>query len=100
VILNRVENVLAWARHILAHTPDVEALDAPVLLAHVLGVDRVALIAHPERTLTPAEDARFRALVKRRAAGEPVPYLIGRRAFFDQNLVVTPDVLIPRRRNT
>lgn len=96
MILNRVDQALAWARHTLAHTPDVEALDAPILLAHVLGVDRVALIAHPERPLTPAESAQFCALIERRAAGEPVPYLTGRRAFFDQTLIVTPDVLIPR----
>jgi len=86
---------LAWARTALAGA-DAEPLDAPILLAHVLGADRAALLAHPERPLTGAQRARFRALTVRRAAGEPVAYLTGRRAFYDMALRVSPDVLIPR----
>ncbi len=91
-----VAGALAWARAALAAAADTEPLDAPVLLAHVLGADRASLLAHPERPLTQSQAERFRALVARRAAGEPIPYLVGTRAFYDATLRVSPDVLIPR----
>ncbi len=96
--MTTVQQMLAWARDALAAARDSEPLDAYVLLGHVLGVDRVELIAHPERTLTGAQAARFRALVARRAGGTPVAYLTGRHPFYDlpDDLLVTPDVLIPR----
>lgn len=94
--METVEQALVRARAALAGASDSEPLDAPVLLAFVLGVDRAALITHPERTLTPDQSARFRALVARRAAGTPVPYLTGTRAFYGLDFAVTPDVLIPR----
>ena len=72
------------------------ALDAQLLLAHVMGTQRWRLTAHPERSVTPEEAARFRALLARRADGEPLAYLIGRREFWSLDLAVTPDVLVPR----
>ena len=54
------------------------------------------LLAHPEAALTPEQAERFAAWVARCAAGEPVAYILGRRAFYDREFVVTPDVLIPR----
>lgn len=92
----RADAALAWARARLAGTPGMEPLDAMVLLAHALDVPRAALLAHPETPLSAEQGARFMALVARRAAGEPVAYLTGRRAFFDHDFVVTLDVLIPR----
>jgi release factor glutamine methyltransferase len=74
----------------------IDALDAHVLLGEILGVDRATLLAHPETLLTPEQAARFSAWVERCAAGEPVAYILGRRAFYDRNLLVTTDVLIPR----
>jgi release factor glutamine methyltransferase len=71
-------------------------LDAELLLAHILGVERWRLTAHPERSVSPAEAARFRALLARRAAGEPLAYLTGRREFWSLDLAVSPDVLVPR----
>ncbi|NOG51933.1 MAG: hypothetical protein HND48_22740 [Chloroflexi bacterium] len=65
-------------------------------MAHVLDAGRAHVIAHPERELTPAQEARFAALVERRAAGEPMAYILGQRAFYDRTFNVTPDVLIPR----
>lgn len=94
--LHTVAAALTWARQTLARTPAAEPLDGPVLLAHVLGCDRAALLAHPERSLTPEQAATFRALIARRTEGVPVAYLTGRRAFFDLELLITPDVLIPR----
>lgn len=70
--------------------------EARLLLRHVLGVTAAALEAHPERKVSPADTAAFRALVARRAASEPVAYLTGRREFYGLDFRVTPDVLIPR----
>jgi release factor glutamine methyltransferase len=75
---------------------DTPRLDAEVLLRHVLGLSRAALFTHPERRLTADEEAQFWHLVDRRAAGEPVAYLTGRREFMGLELAVTPSVLIPR----
>jgi release factor glutamine methyltransferase len=72
------------------------ALDADVLLAEVIGADRAYVLAFGERTLTEAQAEQYEALVTRAAAGEPIPYVLGRRAFYDMELKVTPDVLIPR----
>lgn len=72
------------------------ALDAHMLLCAALGVERAYLLAHPEQPLTAEQWARFDALVARRQAGEPIAYIIGRRAFYDRDFIVTPDVLVPR----
>lgn len=71
-------------------------LDAEVLLAHVLDVDRATLHREPRRRLTVAQAERFDAVVTRRRAGEPVAYLVGRRGFRWLDLAVDPRVLIPR----
>lgn len=96
ISLERIDQALAWARAALDEAGEAEPLDAAILLAHVLGVDRTVLIAHPDQPLLPDQAAVYRALIRRRAAGVPVAYLLGRRAFFDRDLAVTPDVLIPR----
>ena len=70
--------------------------EARLLLCHVLDVSLAALEAHPERKVSPGDTASFRALVVRRAAGEPIAYLTGRREFYGLDFRVTPDVLIPR----
>jgi len=72
------------------------ALDAEVLARHVLGWDRARWIAG-SRDPAPADFLPvFNALVDRRAAGEPVAYITGRREFWGLELEVSPDVLIPR----
>jgi release factor glutamine methyltransferase len=68
-------------------------LDAEVLLAAALGVDRAALIADPDRGVEPEP---FREFVRRRARREPVAYILGRKGFRRLELVVDPRVLIPR----
>ncbi len=75
---------------------DTPRLDAEVLLAAVLGVDRAALIADPGRGLTPAEAGRFREYAGRRRAREPVAYILGRQGFRWIDLEVDRRVLIPR----
>jgi len=67
-----------------------------MLLAHVLSCTPTDLFVHPERTLSAAQEAEFKALIARRANHEPVAYLTGHRAFFDLDLFVDARVLIPR----
>ena len=71
-------------------------LDADLLLAHALGVERLALYTDSERPLTHPELDRARALVGRRGRREPLAYLTGRRAFRRLQLAVGPGVLVPR----
>ena len=71
-------------------------LDAEVLLAETLGVDRVGLYTHFDQPLHPEELARFKKLLQRRLQREPVAYIIGRQEFWSLTFKVTPDVLIPR----
>jgi len=61
-----------------------------------LGASHAFLIAHSERTLTEDEQASVQACFSRRAAGEPVAYIVGRREFFGRDFLVSPAVLIPR----
>jgi release factor glutamine methyltransferase len=71
-------------------------LDAELLLAHVLGVDRVRLYMDMDRPLAPDELAAMRALVTRRRHREPVAYLTGHREFYRRDFMVNSAVLIPR----
>jgi release factor glutamine methyltransferase len=93
--MTTVAEALAAARHRLAAS-DSAALDAELLLGFVLGLPRARLIADDRRALDAGDLERFEALVARRAAGEPVAYLTGRRGFWTLELEVTPDVLVPR----
>lgn len=70
--------------------------EASSLLAHASGRDRTFLITHPEQLLTEAELSRFRAMVARRARGEPLQYITGLQEFYGLEFEVTEDVLIPR----
>jgi release factor glutamine methyltransferase len=72
------------------------AIDARVLLRKVLCVDDVYLIAHAHDVLDARQAAQFHALAARRAAGEPVAYIVGEREFYGHVFNVTPAVLIPR----
>jgi release factor glutamine methyltransferase len=71
-------------------------LDAELLLGHELSLGRAQLKAHPERMADPAHARRFLDKIERRAAGEPVAYLLGYRDFWTFRLNISPDVLIPR----
>ena len=74
----------------------VDRLDAHLLLGHVLGRSRTWLLAHDTDLLDAEAQARYLALLARRAEGEPAAYLLGDKEFFGLNLRVTPDTLIPR----
>ncbi len=71
-------------------------LDAEVMLAHVLDWQRVQLYTHYEDEVGERSRGEFRDLVRRRAEGMPVAYLVGRKEFYSLPLRVTPAVLIPR----
>lgn len=75
---------------------DASAREVELLLSHVLDCDRAWLYAHADDSLAAADAVQFHALLVRRAAGEPIAYLIGRREFWLLDLAVTPNVLIPR----
>jgi len=70
--------------------------ESRLLLRHLLSRTTAYLEAHRDDALPAAAASGFAELVKRRAAGEPVAYLIGSREFFGRDFAVTPDVLIPR----
>lgn len=63
---------------------------------HVLGKPRAWLVAHADDAVDESQYAAFDALIARRAAGEPIAYLVGSRGFHALDLEVTPEVLIPR----
>ena len=90
-----IGRLLSWtSQYLKGHGSDSPRLDAEVLLAHVRGCPRIEL--YTTFDVDPGEETRtaFRELVRRRAAGEPVAYLVGQREFYSLPFRVTPDVLI------
>lgn len=77
----------------LSRTSDTARLDAELLMAEALHIDRDRLLLSPPDRQVPE---RFWEMVKRRSEGEPVAYITGRRAFWDIELHVGPGVLVPR----
>jgi len=75
---------------------DTALIDAQLLLCAVLDAPRSRLYSHPEQELTTEQQQRFEELCTRRAAGEPMAYILGRREFWSLELEVSPGVLIPR----
>lgn len=71
-------------------------LDAELLLADALKVDRIRLYLDFDRPLAEAEVERCREVVRRRTQGEPVAYILGKKGFFGLSFDVSPAVLIPR----
>lgn len=71
-------------------------LDAELLLARALGVGRARLRSHPEEIAGSEATGRYLGFIERRAAGEPVAYILGRKGFWTLELDVSPSVLVPR----
>jgi release factor glutamine methyltransferase len=78
-----------------AGVPEPEA-DAQVLLAHALGTSRAGVVATARDPLSSAAAARLASLLQRRAAREPVAYIVGEREFWSLPLAVDRRVLVPR----
>ncbi len=91
--MKAVTRALADAARQLSETSDSARLDAELLMAEALHIDRDRLILNPPDREPPK---RFWTMVKRRMKGEPVAYITGRRAFWNIELHVGPGVLIPR----
>ena len=71
-------------------------LDAEVLLAETLRLDRVGLYTHFDQPLHRAELSLFKKMIQRRLKREPLAYIVGRKEFWSLEFKVTPAVLIPR----
>ena len=92
-----VGRLLTWTADFLKRRgAESPRLDAEVLLADVLGWERVQLYTHFEEDVGERSRGAFRDLVRRRAEGMPVAYLVGRKEFYSLPLRVSPAVLIPR----
>jgi len=92
-----IGRLLTWTTDYLKqHGSQSPRLDAEVLLAHARGCKRIELYTAFDQIADDATRTAFRQLVSRRAKGEPVAYLVGKREFFSLSFRVTPDVLIPR----
>ena len=91
--MKAVARALAEAARQLSESSDTARLDAELLLAEAFHIDRDRLILSPPDRDVPR---RFWSMVARRAKGEPVAYITGRRAFWNIDLHVGPGVLVPR----
>ena len=92
-----IGRLLSWTADYLAkHGSESPRLDAEVLLAEARACQRIELYTAYAEPASDATRTAFRELVRRRAEGTPVAYLVGRREFYAMPFRVTPDVLIPR----
>ena len=93
----KIGKTVDWAAQILEQNGCQDThLDAELLLGHMLGWSRAQLLAHPERTLTEAEQGAFFELLRRRADREPLAHILGHWEFRGLDLAVNTHVLIPR----
>ena len=91
--MKAIARALADATRQLTETSDTARLDAELLMAEALHIDRDKLILAPPDRDVPK---RFWSMLKRRTKGEPIAYITGRRAFWNIDLHVGPGVLVPR----
>lgn len=80
----------------LSSISDTPALDASVLVAHIVNKPRTWVMAHPGLSLTNEQRNKLNASLARLESGEPFPYVLGHWEFFGMEFDITPDVLIPR----
>lgn len=92
-----IREVLDWAAEDFARRGIESArLDAELVVAKALGIDRVGLYLDLNRPLLEDERSAIRPLVTRRRDREPVAYILGYKDFYGRRFLVTPEVLIPR----
>ncbi len=94
--MTTISQALSDARHSLQATSPSPAVDASILLCHVLGCSPEHLIAWPDKLLSPHQASQFKEILQQRVEGRPVAYITGEREFWSLSLKVTEDVLIPR----
>ncbi len=90
------ELVAHWHGRFLEAGVDAPRLSAQLLLAYVLGMERMAMLLARDHPVAPEAEARMASLAQRRLRGEPVAYLVGEKEFYGLSLTVSPSVLIPR----
>lgn len=90
------EALTAAIQHLTEHAIGSPRMNAEMLLTFVLNSDRAYLYAHPERELTPDEQARYDEAIAERSTGKPAQYITGHQEFWGMDLIVSPAVLIPR----
>lgn len=81
---------------LLSDVSDTARLDAELLISHVLDIPRTRFITEPDALIETAKLATIQKFLQQRQQGYPVAYLLGRKHFWDLELTVTPDTLIPR----
>lgn len=92
-----VRRIVGWmAQDFAARGLPNPRLDADILVAHALGLDRVGVFLALDRELTDDELARIRGLLTRRRASEPIAYIVGKKEFYGLMFAVSPAVLVPR----
>ncbi|UFJ40192.1 peptide chain release factor N(5)-glutamine methyltransferase [Brevibacillus humidisoli] len=92
-----VREALVWASSFLRQTGSQDPrFEAELLLRHILGLDRTRFITALPETISAAEVEELERLCRRRAASEPLQYIVGTQEFFGRVFAVRPGVLIPR----
>ena len=92
-----IGRLLNWTTEYLESKGSEEArLEAQLMLGHALQCPKIQLYARFEEVVDDENRTKFRELVKQRAAGKPVAYVLGTSEFYSMEFAVTPDVLIPR----
>ncbi|ERM17035.1 peptide chain release factor N(5)-glutamine methyltransferase [Brevibacillus laterosporus] len=95
--INNVREALLWASSFLeeAGTKDPR-FEAELMIRHVLKMNRASFLASMPDPIKEEEIASIRMLLKRRAAHEPIQYILGEQNFYGRDFIVAPGVLIPR----
>lgn len=94
-MVTTIKQALSQA-HSLRGVSESWRLESEMLLAHVLASSRETLYAWPARALSEQQLTDYLALLQRRESGEPIAYIVAKKAFWDFELIVNPQVLIPR----
>ena len=94
--LSTIATILKQAANNLIFISSSPALDAEILLAHVLNQSRSYLYAHSDKIPTNAEIQNFRKLLQQRQQGKPIAYILGKKEFWSLELDIDENVLIPR----
>lgn len=94
--MTTISQALNDARQCLQATSASPAVDAGILLCHVLDCSPGHLIAWPDKQLSPHQASQFKQILQQRIEGKPVAYITGEREFWSLSFKVTSDVLIPR----
>ena len=94
--MDKIASLHAGITSRLTPISDTPALDASVLLSHIVQKPRTWVLAHSELTLTTEQQIQLEESLTHLEQGIPLPYVIGHWEFFGLDLEITPDVLIPR----